>query len=206
MTAPWRPWQAKVLVWLPTVLLCAVCLATYLWQSSGSAGRESRLRQSIAKLESEIDRLEKIREQAAGERDQVRELDRQFNHLYESVFRTLDDRLTEILMAVGRATREAGLLPSSFNYSADENKRLRHVRFGIQFSVVGEYSQIRHLLSSLQASPQFLIVEHLSLSGEDETASRELSISLKLATLFAEADQELLRRLTGGLRTAEDPE
>jgi Tfp pilus assembly protein PilO len=193
-------------VWLPTVLLCAVSFASYLWQSSGSAGRESRLRQSIAELESEVDRLAEIREQAAEERDQVQELDRQFNLLYDSVFRTLDDRLTEILMAVGRSTREAGLLPSSFSYSAIENKRLQHVRFGIQFSVVGEYSQIRHLLSSLQASPQFLIVEHIGFSGEEEATSRELNISLKLATLFAEADQELLRRLTGGLRPAEGPE
>jgi len=200
MTALWRPWQAKILVWLPAVLLFISSLAVYLWQSSGLAGRETGLRQSIAELETEVARLESIRQQAASERAQVVELDQQFSHLYQEVFGSLDDRLTQILRAVGGATREAGLLPGSFNYSANENKKLQHVRFGIQFSVVGEYPQIRHLLAAVQASPQFLIVEDIGFAGEEGATSRDLHISLKLATVFAEADRQLLQRLTGGIR------
>jgi Tfp pilus assembly protein PilO len=205
MTAPWRPWQARILVWLPAVLLFFASLAVYLWQSSGLVGREAGLRQSITELETEVARLERIRQQAVSERDQVVELDRQFSYVYQEVFGNLDDRLTQILRAVGGATREAGLLPGSFNYSAIENKKLQHVRFGIQFSVAGEYPQIRRLLAALQASPQFLIVEHIGFAGEEEATSRDLHISLKLATVFAEADRQLLQRLTGGIRPVESP-
>ena len=113
MTALWRPWQARILVWLPAVLLFIFSLAVYLWQSSGLAGRETGLRQSIAELETEVARLESIRQQAASERAQVVELDQQFSHLYQEVFGSLDDRLTQILRAVGGATREAGLLPGT---------------------------------------------------------------------------------------------
>jgi hypothetical protein len=205
MTAPWRPWQARILVWLPAVLLFMFSLAVYLWQSSGLAGRETGLRQSIAELETEVARLESIRQQAASERAQVVELDQQFSHLYQEVFGSLDDRLTQILRAVGGATREAGLLPGSFNYSAKENKKLQHVRFGIQFSVVAVSLKNRHLLAAVQASPQFLIVEHIGFAGEEGATIRDLHMSLKLATVFAEADRQLLQRLTGGIRQTGGP-
>jgi Tfp pilus assembly protein PilO len=185
------------------VLACLVLSGLYLWQTSGSVGRAAQLRNSTAELESELARLKRIHEQATRERSAVALLEEQFGYLYDDVFGSLEARLTEILRAVGQATRETGLLPSSFSYSASEDKTLRHVRFGIQFAVIGQYTQIRRLLAALQASPQFLIVEHIGFAGEEEATVRELSISLKLATVFTEADEELLRRLTGGIRRAE---
>jgi Tfp pilus assembly protein PilO len=201
VTAPWRPWQAKLWVWLPAVLLCLASSVVYLWQTSGTVGRAAQIQKSITDLEVELGRLERIRNQARGERAAVAELDRQFTHLYEDVFGSLEDRLTRILRAVGSATRAAGLLPGSFGYSAAEDDKLQHIRFGIQFSVSGEYQQIRRLLAELQTSPEFMIVEHIGFAGEEEATSRDLKISLRLATVFAEADEELLRRLTGGIGT-----
>ena len=202
MTAAWRPWQRMAVVWVPAVVVCLVMFATYAWQTSGSVGREAQLRDDITNLENEVARLGRIAEQASGERDAVAELDVQFNHLYDEVFGDLEERLTNILRAVGPATREAGLLPGSFGYSASEDKQLDQVRFSIQFAVNGEYPQIRQLLASLQTSPEFLIVEHIGFAGEEDTSTRELQISLRLATVFAEADEEMLRRLTGGIRKA----
>jgi Tfp pilus assembly protein PilO len=188
-------------VWLPAVLLCLASCVVYLWQTSGTVGRAAQIQESITDLEVELGRLERMRNQARGERAAVAELDRQFTHLYEDVFGSLEDRLTRILRAVGSATRTAGLLPGSFGYSAAEDDKLQHIRFGIQFSVSGEYQQIRRLLAELQASPEFMIVEHIGFAGEEEATSRDLKISLRLATVFAEADEELLRRLTGGIGT-----
>jgi hypothetical protein len=190
-------------VWVPAVTVCLVMMAAYAWQTSGSVGREAQLRDDITSLESEVDRLTRILEQAESERDAVADLDVQFNHLYEEVFGDLDERLTNILRAVGTATREAGVLPGSFSYSASEDRRLDQVRFSIQFAIEGEYPQIRRLLASLQTSPEFLIVEHIGFAGEEDATTRQLQISIRLATVFAEADEELLRRLTGGIRRAE---
>jgi hypothetical protein len=190
-------------VWLPAVVVCLVMIAAYAWQTSGSVGREAQLSENITALENEVARLTRILEQAESERDAVADLDIHFNYLYEEVFGDLDERLTNILRAVGTATREAGLLPGSFSYSASEDKRLDQVRFSIQFAVEGEYAQIRRLLASLQTSPEFLIVEHIGFAGEEDATTRELQISIRLATIFAEADEELLRRLTGGIRRAE---
>jgi hypothetical protein len=78
-------------------------------------------------------------------------------------------------------------------------KRLGYVRFGIGFQVVGEYAQIRRMLASLQASPEFLIVDGLTLAKDDDLASRSLNIGVRLSTYLGKVDPDRLLRLTGGI-------
>jgi hypothetical protein len=58
------------------------------------------------------------------------------------------------------------------------------------------------MLAALQSSPEFLVVENLNLSGDEDPVSRELSISVNIATFLAEVDEGQLRRLTGGITSA----
>jgi hypothetical protein len=110
------------------------------------------------------------------------------------------------MRAVGAATRDAGLLPGTYSYSANEDRNLGYVRFGIGFQVIGEYAQIRKMLASLQGSQEFLIVDGLNLSKADDLASRELQIGVRLSTYLSEVDPDRLRRLTGGIVAAESAE
>ena len=194
-----RPWRRLMAVWLPAVALCVVSAAFFVWQTSESGGRRAQVRNQIAELEQEIARLERLQLAVVSDRQTVAEIDRQFKLLYNETFGDLDQRLTRILRAVGTATREAGLLPGSFSYSASDNRETGFIRFGIGFSVNGEYQQIRQMLSALQASPEFLVVENLNLSGAEDPLSRDLRISVSIATFLAEADSSQLRRLTGGI-------
>lgn len=205
MTLDLRPWRRLLAVWLPAVVVCVVTVAFYVWQSSESGGRRAQIRQQIEDLEQEITRLEQMQQAAVADRETVAEIDSQFEMLYNEVFGDLDQRLTRILRAVGSATREAGLLPGTFNYTAGDDKETGYIRFGVRFSVQGEYSQIRRMLAALQSSPEFLVVEGLNLSGDEGPVSRELAISVNIATFLAEADASQLRRLTGGIqKTAEN--
>lgn len=199
MTIDLRPWRRLLAVWLPAVVLCAVTAGAYVWQTSESGGRRSQIRNQIEELEQEIARLERMHLATASDRETVQEIDRQFGLLYSEVFGNLDQRLTRILRAVGTATREAGVLPSSFNYSANDDQETGFIRFGIRFSVDAEYRQIRQMLAALQSSPEFLVVEDLNLTGDEDPVSRELSISVNISTFLAEADAAQLRRLTGGI-------
>jgi Tfp pilus assembly protein PilO len=194
-----RPWQRLVAVWLPAIALCAAATAFYVWQTSESGGRRARVRDRVLELEAGLERLEGLREAAGGDRARVAELERQFATLHEDVFGSLDQRMTDIMRAVGSATRNAGLLPGSYGYTADTDRKTGFIRFGIQFSVEGQYRQIRQMLAELQSSPEFLIVEGLSLSGDEAPVSQDLKISVQLATFLVEADPQQLRRLTGGI-------
>ena len=204
MTLDLRPWRRLLAVWLPAVVLCALTAGAYIWQTSESGGRRVQIRHQIEDLEQEIERLERMQQAAASDRETVEEIERQFDVLYNDVFGDLDQRLTRILRAVGSATREAGILPSSFSYTAAADKATGYIRFGIRFSVDAEYPQLRRMLAALQSSPEFLVVEGLNLSGDENTVSRELAISVNISTFLAEADTGQLRRLTGGIqKTAE---
>lgn len=199
-----RPWRRLLAVWLPAVVLCIVTGAFYVWQTSESGGRRAQIQNEIEELERELARLERMRHAAASDREAVAEINRQFDLLYNDTFGNLEERLTKILRAVGSATREAGLLPSTFTYSAKEDKDTGFIRFGVRFAVQAEYRQIREMLAALQASPEFLVVENLNLTGDEDPINRELAISVNIATFLAEADEAQLRRLTGGIsKTAE---
>ncbi len=197
-----RPWQRLLPVWLPAVVLCLGAAVLYIWQTSESGGRRAQVRDRVVHLESELARLEDLMKATGGDREWVSNIEGQFSTLYDDVFGTLDGRLTDILRAVGSATRNAGLLPGSYSYAATVDRDTGFIRFSIQYSVEGEYRQIRQMLAELQSSPEFLVVEGLSLSGDQEAISRVLKISVRIATFFVEADPQQLRRLTGGVSTA----
>lgn len=202
MTVDLRPWRRLLPIWLPAVGLCVVAAALYLWQSSESGGRAAGLRSQIEELEAENARLEGLLAQVEGERAAVAAVNESFDLLYGQVFRGLDDRLTNILREVGLATRSASLLPGSYKYEAEEDQKTGYVRFSIQFSVTGEYAQIRKLIAAVQSSPEFLVVEQIAFTGDEAAATQELTVAVRVATYLSEANRETLDRLTGGIRGA----
>ena len=133
MTVDLRPWKRLAAVWLPAVMVCVAAAALYVWQTSESGGRRAQVRSQIEGLEAELARLDNLLKATSSDRDRVAELERQFSLLYADVFGDLNDRLTDILRAVGSATRNAGLLPDSFNYSANDDRGTGFIRFGVQY-------------------------------------------------------------------------
>jgi Tfp pilus assembly protein PilO len=198
-----RPWRELLPIWLSALVLGLASLGFFFYQTSDSVGRRAKLAAEIDELSAEVERLERLRELVVSDREEIGRLETGFQDLDERVFSNLDRRLTRILRAVGDATKEAGLLPGSYSYAAKEEKRLGYVRFGVAFQVVGEYAQIRQMLAALQASPEFLIVDGLSLTKAEDAASRTLDIGVRLSTYLGEADADRLERLTGGIVAAE---
>lgn len=198
-TVDLRPWKRLLPVWLPAVIVAVAAAAVFLWQTSEAGGARSRVTRQVTDLEDELRRLRAVREAAGSDLDRVAELDQQFEFLFDQVFGSLEERLTAIMRAVGSATSNAGLRPSTYSYSATEDHSHGFIRFSIRFSVDGEYRQIRQMLAELQASPEFLVVDNLSLSGEEEPVTRLLQMSVSLSTFLAEADADQLRRLTGAI-------
>ena len=199
MTFDWRPWREMLPVWVPVLVLAMASIGTFFYQTTDSVGRRAGLVSKIEELEAEVAHLQALHEMVEADRLEVEELQTSFQHLNDEVFADLDLRLTRILRAVGSATRDAGLLPGTYSYSAKEDKDLGYVRFGIGFQVIGEYAQIRSMLASLQASPEFLIVDGLVLGKDEDPASRALDIGVRISTYLGAVDPDRLRRLTGAV-------
>jgi len=199
MNIDWRPWRQMLPMWLPVVIFALVLAGWFFYQTSDSVGRKATLASDIVRFGADVERLEILHEAVVSDRQEVEELQVGFQDINDRVFSDLDLRLTRILRATGNATRESGLLPGTYSYSAKEERKLGYVRFGIGFQVVGEYAQIRKMLALLQASPEFLIVDGLSLDKDDDQASRSLKIGVRLSTYLGQVDPDRLRRLTGGI-------
>lgn len=195
----WRPWRQMLPMWLPAVFLALGLAGWFFYQTSDSVGRRATLASDIAEYSAEVERLEMLHELVVADRREVEELQTGFQDINDQVFSDLDLRLTRILRATGAATRDSGLLPDGFSYSAKDEKKLGYVRFGIGFQVDGEYPQIRKMLALLQASPEFLIVDGLTLAKDEDPASRSLKIGVRLSTYLGQVDPDRLRRLTGGI-------
>lgn len=203
MNSTLRAFQRLLPVWLPVALLAVGSIGFYVWQSSGSVGRAAQIEGRIGDLEEEIARLERIGGQTTAEHELVVGLQSQFRHLYDEVFGNLDRRLVAIMRAVGQAASQAGLRPEGYSYSAQKDRALGQIRFTVSFAVEGEYAQVRKLLAGLQSSDEFLIVDDLTFAGDDFATTRKLGMRLRVSTYLSEADEEQLRRLTGGLETPE---
>lgn len=201
-----RPWRQMLPIWLPVVILGIVSIGFFFYQTSDSVGRKASLAADIDKLSVEVERLKALNELVTADRQEVEDLQAGFQDIDDRVFSDLDLRLTRIMRAVGSATRDAGLLPGSYSYSANNERGHGYVRFGVGFQVVGEYAQIRKMLASLQGSPEFIIVDGLNLTKADDLASRELDIGVRLSTYLSEVDPDRLRRLTGGIVEIVDDE
>lgn len=198
MTARLRPWARLWPVWVPAVLLCLVNAGVYIWLTSESLGRRASTEAEVAGLEADIARLERARARAQADREAAAALEQDLDRLYGEVFGRLDLRLTGILRAVGEANAAAGLRPASFRYAAGDVQDLDLTRFQVSFGFDGRYEQVRQLLEELADSPQFLIVDRISLAGDDEAAVQELTIGLEVSTYVAEADEKMLEQLTRG--------
>ncbi len=209
MNPRFLPWVRLAGVWVLAVLFCLAAVGVLMWQTSGPLGRRGLIESQIEDLNQEIDRLEVITGQARDERIRVTEAGETLERIDGELFGKLDDRMTAVLREVGLASRGAGLLPASFSYREVINDKTGGVRFGIGFSIEGTYEQIRTLLVSLQASPQFLIIDSISFRGEEDARSQVLSIRLQVSTYLAEAELGKLKALVERTRLEEpeaDPE
>ncbi len=185
-------------IWVPAVLFFLGNLAVLGWLSGSTVGREAQVRAEVDRLEDEVRRLERLQRQARKEREAVEALHRDMTVLYDDVLGSLEERLTPILREVGEAARVAGLRPERFSYSAKEVKKLNLFEFSITFSVEARYTAVVKLLQRLRNSPEFLIVDRLSLAGEEGSTTDTIRLGIRVKTYVAEADEALLEALRAG--------
>ena len=200
MNPRFLPWIRLAWIWILAVLFCVAAVVVLIWQTSGPLGRKGLIESQIEQLNQEIDRLDVMAKQAREERVLVSETGETLQRIDGELFGKLDDRMTAVLREVGSASRSAGLLPDGFSYREVVDNRTGGVRFGIGFSVEGTFEQVRSLLASLQASPQFLIIDSIAFKGEEDARSQVLSIRLQVSTYLAEEEIGNLRTLVDRTR------
>ncbi|HYM61123.1 MAG TPA: hypothetical protein VEZ11_09550 [Thermoanaerobaculia bacterium] len=118
-----------------------------------------------------------------------RRIQRDVQTVYTETWSTLAERFTALINELKRVEAASQMTPRANSFSRTEVKGVsassvaEASAVGISFNVQGNYQQARRLINLLELSPQFVIIDQISLasSGNDQ-----LTLDIRLKTLFRE--------------------
>lgn len=123
--------------------------------------------------------------------------------VFDEHWSTEEARLTRLIAEVKRLAVASSLIPASYRFDKADAGSVTAVQkgkpnlgaseVGMSFGVQGNYDQVRRLVNLLELSPQFVIIDRISLRTSDQDL---LTLELHLKTLFREdARRRTTRRL-----------
>ena len=114
-----------------------------------------------------------------------RQIQRDVQTVYAQHWATETERLTPLIAEVKRLAVASELVPRSTSYVREARKGpglgTSAETVTITFTVQGNYQQVRRLISLLELSQQFVIIDQIGLTASD---NQLLTLTLQLKTLF----------------------
>ena len=182
----WR--ERRILLIVLGVLLLAnlVFFFTYRVQY------ESRLSALADTRDETAARLKKVHEARVLTERQIaayRQVQTDLAQIYDERWSTERLRLTKLITEVQRLAVASHLVPKTYGFTQSE--AAKETRFsgvaptsvGINFSVQGNYQEIRRLINLLELSDQFVIIDSLTLNSASPDGKTE-QMSIRIKTLF----------------------
>ncbi len=99
---------------------------------------------------------------ARATKERVSSVQKEVDSFLNETIGTRGERLASVVEEVYAVTRKAGLRPSTITYSETNEAGVDSLR--ITFQVDGRYADIKRLLGAFESSPQFFVVENISVN------------------------------------------
>lgn len=93
------------------------------------------------------------------------------------------EKFPEFLQQLYQYSGDAGLSIDRITYRPEKTDLRTVLRYELDFSVSGQYGQIKEFLHALEGWPQLVVVEQVKLSGQ-KPDSDEVVLSIRLAAYF----------------------
>lgn len=174
-----RGWRLRVWFWVG-VGLCVInagLLSTY---RGVYAGRFQALEDEIAEVGNLRTRTTREVARRESQVATVEATRSRVESLYREGFATEQERVTDLIREVKELANRAGLRPGAISYPEERLEQYGLVEKSLVFTVEGDYSQLRRLITQLETTDTFVALESISLSE----ATPNLRIDLRLSTLF----------------------
>jgi type IV pilus assembly protein PilO len=91
---------------------------------------------------------------------------------------------TGLIEEVFSLAGQAGLRIDNIGYIPEIDKEAELLRYGLNFSVAGDYGQIKEFIASLEQSSRIIAIEEISLSGGERQEGAKVNLRIRLATYF----------------------
>jgi hypothetical protein len=184
-------WRQNLGLWVPPAAFLVLMIA-FLTVFAFKFADEVEVARS--RLERRTEELEAVRAQrlrAESIVSQVRESEDGLADFYGRRLSSESQALTRVIAEIKDLCSRAGIAPRSLSYESEQVEGQDLSRRTIIFSVDGTYAQLRQLVNFIELSDTFLILDQISLRGNDIEGS-PLRISLKLSTLFTEGAETIV--------------
>jgi Tfp pilus assembly protein PilO len=188
-------WLRLWYLWVPPAVLVVLNVIWLAGLRGSVVGRGSILTKQVTDVEVDVNKLESHARELDRQTKALADLQQNLGTLRRDRLAPMRARLVPFLADLMKRTREAGLNPERLSYAARREERSGLVYFAASFGVKGSYDQIRRCVFLLESSPQFLLVDQLSLRGDENAGSLDIGIQLAVGTYFADLDEDLLREL-----------
>lgn len=102
-------------------------------------------------------------------------------------FRAAIPSRTEFTALIGEIyslAGDAGLSIDRIGYDPSEMTDRKLLRYSLNFSVSGDYGQIKRFVYSLEQSDRLIAIEELSLSGGGKSEGGKVNLRVRLSTYF----------------------
>jgi len=135
-----------------------------------------------AALESTRDEARRRADEAASSERRLFEMQEALTTFFSETLGTRQERLAPLLEEIYRTTRDAGLRPDAIGYSSVEEPGTNALT--MTFAVNGPYGDVKKVLSGLERSPRFLVVEEVALSGGAQDDPNAVKVAFTVTNYF----------------------
>ena len=184
----WYAWVPAALVVAADVVWLAAMRGAVLGRGPLVDRQVGEAKAAVSRLQSQADQLERIKKSVTA-------LEANLGALHHMEMAPMRDRLVAFLTDVVKRTELAGLRPERVSYTAKREEKSGLVYFTASYRVKGSYEQIRQCAYLLESSPQFIVLEGLSLRGDEMASSLEVAVQLGVGTYFSDLDEGLVKQL-----------
>jgi Tfp pilus assembly protein PilO len=188
-------WLRLWYLWVPPAVLVVLNVIWLAGLRGSVVGRGSFLTKQVTDVEVEVNKLESHARELERQTKALADLHQNLGALRRDRLAPMRERLVPFLADLMKRTREAGLNPERLSYAARREEKSGLVYFGASFGVKGSYEQVRRCVFLLESSPQFVLVDQLSLRSDENAASLDIGIQLAVGTYFADLDKGLMQEL-----------
>lgn len=185
-----RERRALFAVLLAVLAVNAVVLVSY------RTFYDERLRGLLAEqesLEKARDAARKAADAAVASERRLFETQSALTAFFNETLGEREQRIVPLLEEIYRTTRAAGLRPDSIGYSSVDEPGTDALT--MTFSVQGPYANVKRLLSELERSPRFLVVEQLGLGGGSAEDPDVVRIAITVRNYFRPGSHRPIREV-----------
>ena len=176
-------WGRNLRLWLPSLLFFLLGLGAMLFYRAVLADDAELGQARLARRGAELEALRADHQRLSDYLQKASALEDGMGSFFGVRLASEADSLTKIIAEIKSLSEQAGLLPQTITYDKETVEGENVLRRTVTFSVDGSYNELRRLINFLELSDSFLILEEVTLRGDD-AGGPTLKINPQISALF----------------------